>query len=110
MVRDGRAYRETDVMPTDPLPAGPEPERRRRSREEWPPRLRRHEASEYLAIVHGVTTAAATLAKLAVIGGGPLYELWGRIPYYPTGGLDHWTRSRLSPRRSTSDRGNADPT
>jgi hypothetical protein len=30
------------------------------------------------------------LAKLAVTGGGPEYEMWGRIPYYPT------TRARFN--------------
>jgi hypothetical protein len=88
-------------------PACAAPRQRRRNREDWPPRLRRAEASRYLSDVHGVTTAAATLAKLAVIGGGPAYELWGRVPYYPTESLDGWAKARLSPRRSTSDRGKA---
>jgi hypothetical protein len=87
--------------------AGAPPQRRSRNREDWPPRLRRAEASHYLNDVHGVTTAAATLAKLAVVGGGPAYELWGRVPYYPTESLDGWAKARLSPRRSTSDRGKA---
>jgi hypothetical protein len=86
---------------------GPEPQRPRRNREDWPPRLRRAEASRYLAEVHGVSTATATLARLAVVGGGPAYELWGRVPYYPTPSLDRWAVARLSPRRSTSDHGKA---
>jgi len=53
-------------------------------REDWRCRVRRTEASQYLLEVHGVATAPATLAKLAVVGGGPEYELWGRLPYYPT--------------------------
>jgi hypothetical protein len=78
----------------------------RRKRGDWAPRLRRTEASQYLLDVHGVSTATATLAKLAVVGGGPEYELWGRHPYYPTASLDLWAAERLSgPRRSTSDRG-----
>jgi hypothetical protein len=80
----------------------------RRKREDWAPRLRRGEASKYLLEVHGVSTATATLAKLAVVGGGPEYELWGRHPYYRTESLDLWAAERLSgPRRSTSDRGKA---
>ena len=74
-------------------------------REDWRCRVRRTEASQYLLEVHGVATAPATLAKLAVVGGGPEYELWGRLPYYPTEGLDRWAEARLSRRRSTSDRG-----
>src|SRR6516165_9456272 len=76
----------------------------RRRREDWPSRVRRIKASQYLLEVHGVTIAAATLAKLAVTGGGPEYELWGRFPYYPTQLLDRWAEARLSRRRSTSDR------
>jgi hypothetical protein len=87
---------------------GPEKQWSRRNRDDWPPRLRRAEASRYLADVHGVSTAPATLAKLAVVGGGPAYELWGRVPYYPIGSLDLWAVARLSPRRSTSDRGKAE--
>jgi hypothetical protein len=87
---------------------GPHPsrERRRRSREDWPPRLRRREASAYLAEVHGVHEAASTLAKKACLGGGPVFESFGRIPYYRPQSLDAYAESRLSgPRRSTSDRG-----
>jgi hypothetical protein len=77
----------------------------RQDHNSWPQRVRRVEASRYLAEVHGVQTAPATLAKLACVGGGPRYELWGRTPYYPTNGLDDWAAVRLSPRRSTSGRG-----
>lgn len=72
-------------------------------RRDWPARLRRRAASEYLSERHGIATAPATLAKLAVTGGGPEYELWGRIPYYPTDKLDQWVHARLLARRSTSD-------
>lgn len=86
----------------------PSPERRRRSREDWPPRLRRREASAYLAEVHGVQEAPATLAKKACLGGGPVFESFGRVPYYRTESLDNYAESRLSgPRRSTSDLGEA---
>jgi hypothetical protein len=67
-------------------------------------RLRRHEASRYLRERHGIERAPATLAKLAVVGGGPEYYLFGRIPYYPVDKLDEWVEARLSHRRSTSDR------
>jgi len=45
---------------------------------------------------------------LAVTGGGPEYDLFGRIPYYPVDKLDEWVAARLSRRRSTSDRGVSD--
>jgi hypothetical protein len=82
------------------------PSKRRRNREDWPQRVRRREASAYLAEVHGVHEAPATLAKKACLGGGPIFEYFGRIPYYPTVSLDCYAQSRLSgPRRSTSDPG-----
>ena len=82
--------------------------RQRRNREDWPLRVRRREASAYLAEVHGLQEAPTTLAKRACLGGGPVFELFGRTPYYRTESLDLWAAERLSgPRRSTSDRGKA---
>ncbi len=79
------------------------PQQRRPNREDWPPRLRRREASAYLAEVHGVHEAPATLAKKACLGGGPVFESFGRIPYYRPQSLDSYAESRLSgPRRSTT--------
>ena len=69
------------------------------------PRLRRAEASRYLREHHGIKREPQTLAKLAVTGGGPEYDLFGRVPYYPIDKLDEWVAARLSRRRSTSDRG-----
>ena len=63
--------------------------------------LRRKTASEYLHETHGLERAPSTLAKLAVIGGGPIF---GRVPLYATDDLDRWVTSKLSaPMRSTSD-------
>ncbi len=65
--------------------------------------LRRKQAAEYLRsrFGHG---SAATLAKLACIGGGPRYRKSGRFPVYVTTDLDDWAISRLGPpQRSTSD-------
>lgn len=59
------------------------------------PRLRRWEASEYLGLVHGLTVATATLAKLASVGGGPSFQKNGRFPLYPTTELDRWAGERL---------------
>ena len=41
-------------------------------------RLRRKAASEYLREMHGVERSHSTLAKLAVVGGGPMFERIGR--------------------------------
>ncbi len=68
------------------------------------PRLRRWEASEYLELVHGVTVAPATLAKMASVGGGPSFQKNGRMPVYPKTELDRWAGERLGRLvRSTSE-------
>lgn len=85
--------------------AGASPLLQRRNRADWPLRVRRREASAYLAEVHGLQEAPTTLAKRACLGGGPVFELFGRTTYYRTKSLDLWAAERLSgPRRSTSDR------
>jgi hypothetical protein len=67
--------------------------------------LRRKAASDYLRETHGLERAPSTLAKLAVIGGGPIFRRAGRIPLYSTDDLDCWATSLLSaPMRSTSER------
>jgi hypothetical protein len=66
--------------------------------------LRRKAAAEYLEEKHGIVRAPSTLAKLAVVGGGPTFRRDGRIPLYRTDDLDDWAESRLSaPMRFTSD-------
>ena len=46
----------------------------------------------------------ATLAKLAVVGGGPEFRKAGRTPLYPQDGLDTYAQSRMSRRvRSTTE-------
>jgi hypothetical protein len=66
--------------------------------------LRRTAASEYLAANWGVSRSPSTLAKLAVIGGGPTFRRAGRVPLYAKDDLDAWVRSKLSaPMRSTSE-------
>lgn len=68
------------------------------------PRLRRVEASEYLAEVYGIQIAPTTLAKLASIGGGPGFNKCGHTPLYPTAELDAWAIARLGAVvRSTSE-------
>lgn len=66
--------------------------------------LRRKAASQYLDEAWGVNRAPSTLAKYAVIGGGPTFRRAGRVPLYSTDDLDEWVASKLSlPMRSTSD-------
>jgi len=66
--------------------------------------LRRKAASDYLNDKFGLPRAPSTLAKLAVLGGGPIFRRAGRIPLYEPADLDTWAASKLSgPLRSTSD-------
>jgi hypothetical protein len=73
--------------------------------------LRRKAASQYLQAVHGVVRAPSTLAKYAVIGGGPVFHRMGRDPVYTPVDLDEWVSSQLTgPMRSTSDAHPSDAT
>ena len=66
--------------------------------------LRRAEAVIYLSEEHGIRRAVGTLAKLAVVGGGPRFRVAGRTPLYSIDDLDAWVESILSPPvRSTSE-------
>jgi hypothetical protein len=66
--------------------------------------LRRREAAFYVRTKWGVPLSPHTLAKLAVLGGGPLYRKAGRFPLYELRDLDAWAESKLGPKqRSTSD-------
>jgi hypothetical protein len=58
--------------------------------------LRRSEAAEYVKATWGIPCAARTLAKLAVIGGGPLFHKSGRLPLYAPSDLDAWAASKIS--------------
>jgi hypothetical protein len=52
----------------------------------------------------GYQVASATLAKLASIGGGPVYRRFGRKPLYTSSDLLEWAESRCSaPIGSTSE-------
>ncbi len=66
--------------------------------------LRRKAASQYLEETWGVIRTPSTLAKYAVIGGGPVFRRDSRFPLYSPDDLDAWARSKLSaPMRSTSE-------
>ena len=60
-------------------------------------RLRRAAASQYLLEKWGISRTPKTLAKLAVTGGGPIFEKDGRFPLYLPEYLDEFARAQLSP-------------
>jgi hypothetical protein len=65
--------------------------------------LRTLAAGAYLKGKYGVG-APKTLAKLRVVGGGPEFQYFGRIPVYTVRNLDRWAKDKLGPQqRSTSD-------
>lgn len=65
--------------------------------------LRRHDAARYVREQWGQPCSTRWLAKLAVVGGGPIFRKAGRFPLYTTEDLDAWAESRLGkPQRSTS--------
>lgn len=60
--------------------------------------LSRSEASRYLLQSFGVSRSPKTLAKLAVIGGGPSFRKAGRAVLYHPEDLDQWVDRILSPK------------
>ena len=58
--------------------------------------LRRSDAARHVTETWGIPLSPKTLAKLAVIGGGPRFRKAGRIPLYDPTNLDEWARSKLS--------------
>jgi hypothetical protein len=70
------------------------------------PYLRRRDAAEYLRVRWGIPCSEKTLAKLACIGGGPVYRLCGRIPLYAPPDLNTFAELKIGkPVRSTSEYG-----
>lgn len=66
--------------------------------------LRRAEAADYIKTCYGFPCSRQWLAKLAVIGGGPIFRKAGRTPIYAPADLDTWATARIgAPQRSTSD-------
>ena len=67
------------------------------------PRNRR-EAAAYLTEIHHLKTSPKYLAKLASVGGGPRYRLYGGRSGYDDHDLDEYAASKISkPRGSTSE-------
>ena len=66
--------------------------------------VRRREAADYITKKWGLPCSPRTLAKLAVVGGGPVYRKAARTPLYAPSDLDDWASSRIGkPQRSTAD-------
>ena len=66
--------------------------------------LRRSEAAQHIQDKWGYPCSPRTLAKYAVIGGGPVFRRAGRFPLYSIADLNDWVASKLGPpMRSTSD-------
>ena len=65
--------------------------------------LSRKQASEFLT-ERGFRTAVATLATMAVKGGGPRFSRFGRRVLYQPEDLIEWAKSKRTPSvRSTSE-------
>ena len=66
--------------------------------------LRRADAADYIQSTYGFPCSRQWLAKLAVIGGGPVFRKAGRTPLYTPADLDAWAEARIgAPVRSTSE-------
>jgi hypothetical protein len=68
--------------------------------------LDRREAADYLTGQRGLRISRNTLQKMATLGGGPPYRVFGIRAVYTVADLDAWAQAKLSVRRhSTSDAG-----
>src|SRR5260370_19217772 len=66
--------------------------------------LRRSDAATYVTERYAFPCSRQWLAKLAVIGGGPVFRKAGRYPVYEPSELDQWAKAHIGPpQRSTSD-------
>ncbi len=66
-------------------------------------RLEQSEASKFLTD-RGFRTSPTTLNKMRCVGGGPVFEKFGRRPLYTEEALLAWIAEKTSkPLRSTSD-------
>ena len=71
--------------------------------------LTRAAAAQYVRATYGFPCSRQWLAKLAVVGGGPVYRKAGRTPLYAPADLDAWATARIgAPQRSTSHTPDAD--
>lgn len=59
-------------------------------------RMSRAEAAAYLTS-NGYRVSVATLSKYACVGGGPMFEKFGRRPLYTERALLDWVKKKTSP-------------
>ena len=59
------------------------------------------EACEFINKL-GARIAVTTLSKYRCVGGGPVYQTFGRSPRYTPRRLTEWVQERLSPERRSS--------
>lgn len=64
--------------------------------------LRRDEASAYIRDQYRLPCSEKYLAKLAVVGGGPLFRKASRFPIYDKADLDSWASKRISGKVSST--------
>jgi hypothetical protein len=65
--------------------------------------MTRAEAARYIS-ARWFPYSAKTLAKVAVIGGGPPFRKAGRLPLYDRADCDAWAENKIGPRvHSTSE-------
>jgi hypothetical protein len=65
--------------------------------------LMRAAAAGYVRDSWGLPCSKAWLAKLAVVGGGPVFHKAGKTPLYSPEDLDNWAEGRIGPaQKSTS--------
>jgi hypothetical protein len=69
------------------------------------PLLRRDQVTVYLRDTWGIQRTVSTLAKLAVVGGGPPFHKDGRWPLYDPTQVDQWVRDRLGTARGSTSAG-----
>jgi hypothetical protein len=58
--------------------------------------MTRFEAAQYITD-HFFPCSPKTLAKLAVVGGGPPFRKAGRVPLYGEASTDAWAESKIGP-------------
>jgi hypothetical protein len=64
--------------------------------------LHRLHAARHVRETWGLPCSPKWLAKLAVIGGGPIYRKAGRTPLYTPDDLDVWANDRIGVRRHST--------
>lgn len=64
--------------------------------------LNRVDAAQHVRETWGLSCSPKWLAKLAVVGGGPIYRKAGRTPLYTREDLDVWANSRIGVRRHST--------